>query len=140
MHFLSSPLPGPPDDLQSGPSQPLGSPRSRSAHGGGAWAAPRCGARRSRTGWRAATRGAAVTGRASWAQRDRQDEASSTLLFKALIYLPIKNCTRAASTFYTVRQTNVNSLHGAEQMNHSNSVSSQTISFSPHNHNALGSH
>lgn len=68
--LFSSPLPGQRGGLRSAPWQPLGSPRSRSVPGGGAWAAPRSAARRSPTGWRAATRAVGATGRANWAERD----------------------------------------------------------------------
>lgn len=70
MELLSKALPARRDGLRSVPLRPLCSPPSHSVPGGGASAAPRSAARRSQTGWRVATRGAGVTGRAGWAERD----------------------------------------------------------------------
>jgi len=89
-----SPLPGRRGALRSAPWRPLGFPPSRSGPGGGASAVPRCAARRSQTGWRAATQGAGATGLANWAGRD--DISFSALFPKAPITSSFKCPTGAA--------------------------------------------
>lgn len=81
MQVISRPLPGRRDGLRSVPWLPLGSPPSRSARGGEAWAGLRSAARRSQTGWREATRGVGATGRANWAERDQISWNLSALYF-----------------------------------------------------------
>lgn len=86
-------LPGPRGGPRWEPWRRPGCPRSRSARGGGAWAAPRSAARTSQTGWTGATPGAGGTAQANW-DRERERTAGKLLrtwFLKALIP-PFSQC------------------------------------------------